>query len=220
MAYDFNGSTQYISADSSPLGNRPTAYTMACWVKGAAQDGRYVLSLGNSSNNNPVVGLASGQSSIGQSNSTLRFFGRDNSGAPATGSINLSGGTAFDNTWRHVAGTWDNSTARAYVDGVEVANGGSMGTPQDLNRFSVGALLRASAALYFSGSVAEVALYDATLSAAQIASLAKGFVPPSVQPSNLVTYIALVRNIQDTVGGITLTNNNTATVANHPRVYA
>jgi hypothetical protein len=193
---------------------------MACWVNGAAQDGRLFLSLGNSTTNNPVICIGTGATSLGQSTAAARFFARDNSGSPLAGSINLAGGTAFDSTWHHVAITWDNSTGRLYVDGAEVANGGTMGTPQDLDRLSVGAILRASAAVHLSGSIAEVAFYDATLTAAQIASLARGFIPPSVQPQNLVTYIPLVRNIQDTVGGIALTNNNTATVANHPRVYA
>lgn len=29
-----------------------------------------------------------------------------------------------------------------------------------------------------------------------------------------------VRNLQDVRGGLTITNNNAATVADHPRVYA
>jgi hypothetical protein len=41
-----------------------------------------------------------------------------------------------------------------------------------------------------------------------------------VRPQNLVFYAPLVRDLIDAKGGLTITNNNGATVANHPRVYA
>jgi hypothetical protein len=41
-----------------------------------------------------------------------------------------------------------------------------------------------------------------------------------VRPQSLVFYAPLVRDLIDYKGGLTITNNNTATVANHPRVYA
>jgi hypothetical protein len=41
-----------------------------------------------------------------------------------------------------------------------------------------------------------------------------------VRPQSLVFYAPLVRNLQDVRGGLTITNNNTAAVANHTRVYA
>ena len=41
-----------------------------------------------------------------------------------------------------------------------------------------------------------------------------------VRPQSLVFYAPLVRNLQDVKGGLTISNNNTATVAVHPRVYA
>jgi len=41
-----------------------------------------------------------------------------------------------------------------------------------------------------------------------------------VRPESLVFYAPLVRDLQDVCEGLTITNNNGATVANHPRVYA
>jgi hypothetical protein len=54
----------------------------------------------------------------------------------------------------------------------------------------------------------------------EIASLAAGMTCDKVRPQSLVFYAPLVRNLQDVKGGLTITNNNSATVAAHPRVYA
>lgn len=67
---------------------------------------------------------------------------------------------------------------------------------------------------------AEVGIWNVALTAAEVASLAKGMTCDKIRPQNLVFYAPLVRDLQDTKGGLTITNNNTATVANHPRVYA
>ena len=68
--------------------------------------------------------------------------------------------------------------------------------------------------------MAEVGVWNVALTAAEIASLAKGMTPDKIRPQNLVFYAPLVRNLIDQKGGLALTNNNGATVANHPRVYA
>ena len=70
------------------------------------------------------------------------------------------------------------------------------------------------------GCLAEVGIWNAALTAAEIASLAKGMTCDKVRPQSLVFYAPLVRDLIDTKGGLTITNNNTATVATHPRVYA
>jgi hypothetical protein len=219
MAFSFNGSTQYLSNNSSPLGNRPTAYTMACWVNGAAQVSKLFFCLGNSTTNNPVICIGSGGVGGATNSAQARFFARSNNTGDV-GEINLGGGTAFDSTWHHIAITWDNSTGRLYVDGSQVDSGGSMDTPQDLNRLAIGALLRATPATHLSGSMADCGMYNAALTADEIASLAKGMTCDKVRPQSLVFYAPLVRDLQDVRGGLTITNNNTATVANHPRVYA
>jgi hypothetical protein len=49
---------------------------------------------------------------------------------------------------------------------------------------------------------------------------ADGMTCDKIRPQSLVFYAPLVRDLIDVKGGLTITNNNTATVANHPRVYA
>jgi hypothetical protein len=68
--------------------------------------------------------------------------------------------------------------------------------------------------------IAEVGIWNAALTADEIASLADGMTCDKVRPQSLVFYVPLVRDLQDVRGGLSITNNNTATVANHPRVYA
>ena len=71
-----------------------------------------------------------------------------------------------------------------------------------------------------TGLIAEVGIWSAALTAAEIASLAKGMTCDQIRPQNLVFYAPLVRDLNDQKGGRVITNNNAATVANHPRVYA
>ncbi len=61
-------------------------------------------------------------------------------------------------------------------------------------------------------------MWQATLTAEEVASLAKGMTCDKIRPQSLVTYIPLMRDIQDIARGMTLTNTN-STVANHPRIY-
>lgn len=62
-------------------------------------------------------------------------------------------------------------------------------------------------------------MWQATLTAEEIASIAKGMTCDKVRPQSLVYYTPLIRDIQDLARGMTLTDTST-TVANHPRVYA
>ena len=80
--------------------------------------------------------------------------------------------------------------------------------------------LRGSIGGYYDGVVAEVGVWNAVLTAAEVASLAKGMTCDKVRPQSLVFYAPLIRDLIDAKGGLTITNNNGATVANHTRVYA
>ncbi len=84
----------------------------------------------------------------------------------------------------------------------------------------MGARFGPTLAGYMNGLLAEVGIWNVALTAEEIASLAKGMTCDKVRPQSLVFYAPLVRNLQDVKGGLTITNNNTATVADHPRVYA
>jgi len=69
------------------------------------------------------------------------------------------------------------------------------------------------------GQIAEVGIWNAALTAAEIASLANGMTCEKIRPQSLVFYAPLVRDLIDQKGGLAITNNNAATVSNHPRIY-
>ena len=128
------------------------------------------------------------------------------------------------NTWYHVAGVYENATSRkAYINGSNESaandNGNSI-TPSGVNLLIIGARYNTVIGGYFPGDMAEVGIWNAALTAAEIASLAKGMTCDKIRPQNLVFYAPLVRNLIDQKGGLTITNNNGATVSTHPRVYA
>ena len=212
MAFTFNGSTQYLSVNSSPIGNSPAAMSMACWVNAAAQSRGIFLALGNSATATPFFSFESVTGGV--FNATYR----DDSGA-----IIAYGPTAviFDSTWHHVCVTISGANIQIFFDGALNTTSAAIPTGAiTLNRLAVGALLRTSAALHFNGAVAEAALWSSVLSASEVESLAKGFTPEQVAPQSLVFYAPLVREAIDTKGSLAITNNNSATVSAHPRVYA
>jgi hypothetical protein len=110
-----------------------------------------------------------------------------------------------------------NSSRTIYLDGGGSATNTATITPTPANITS----LRAGwTGATLDGCVAEVGVWNAALTAAEVASLAKGMTCDKIRPQNLVFYAPLVRDLIDQKGGLTITNNNGATVATHPRVYA
>jgi hypothetical protein len=73
---------------------------------------------------------------------------------------------------------------------------------------------------YADALIAEVGIWNVALTADEIASLAKSMTCDKVRPQSLVAYFPLIRDLTEIRSGLAVTNNNTATVANHPRVYA
>jgi hypothetical protein len=71
----------------------------------------------------------------------------------------------------------------------------------------------------YSGRIADVGVWSTDLNDSEIAALAKGMTCDKIRPQSLVFYAPLVRNLIDAKGGLTITNNNSATVADHPRIY-
>jgi len=218
MAYSFTAaSNQYLSvADTASL-DITGALTLAAWVKSSGSYGtRGIMSKYFTATNNRSYAIA-----INASGNISGFF------APSGDATNVrtnTGSSVLGTSWRHVAVTFVPSTSiTLYVDGV-VESMTNNGSPLPSAIFSGSASLWvgsvSNTTSTWDGLIAEAAVYNATLATNEIASLAKGFACSSVRPQSLVFYAPLVRDLIDVKGGLTITNNNTATVANHPRVYA
>jgi hypothetical protein len=124
-------------------------------------------------------------------------------------------------TWHHAAAVFTSNVSRtAYINGGNSGTNTSSLTLNTPTSVVIGARYNTTLGFYFGGDIAEVGVWNVALTAEEIASLADGMTCDKVRPQSLVFYAPLVRDLQDVRGGLTITNNNTATVANHPRVYA
>jgi hypothetical protein len=207
MAYGFTAaSSQYLSVASSVVTNFP--FTIAAFA-------------------NPNTGgvVASISSATGSNRHILSFNGgttKVDAGSVTSISATASTTTNYTaNTWNHACGVFASATdRRAYLNAGGEGTQGSSATFGTLTNIYIGMRIAGSAGGFMNGQIAEFGIWSAALTAAEIASLAKGMTCDKVRPQNLVFYAPLVRDLIDAKGGLTITNNNGATVANHPRVYA
>jgi hypothetical protein len=215
MAYEFNGSGQYLNTASTPVTAFPM--TLAAWFYPDANTQNYALMsvTDNAETSSNRIGITVLGAVAGD---PVQAFVQT---AAATGTANST--AAFTSgAWNHACGVFESTTRRTvYLDGANSATNNTSVSPTGVDRIRIAArFLTGAPGLYFDGRIAEVGIWNAALTAAEIASLAKGMTCDKVRPQSLVFYAPLVRDLVDTKGGLTITNNNTATVANHPRVYA
>ena len=216
MAYEFNGSNQRLSTASAPVTAAPL--TMACWFRTTAMS-----SLGC---------LISLMDRTVVNNYFLMYFRGDIAGDPIQlidessnpfsnqRTVNSTSGVT-SGQWHHACAVQTSTTSRTiYLDAGNSASNAFTIQPKNINRLNIGAADLNGATGLFNGQIAEVGVWNAALTAAEIASIADGMTCDKVRPQSLVFYAPLVRDLIDVKGGLTITNNNTATVANHTRVYA
>jgi hypothetical protein len=205
MAYDFNGSNQYLTVASAPVTAAPL--TIAAWFRKGGTATKNGIFLRSSANSTNAFGVYFGASSSVRGYTIAGPF----ADFAASGSYST-------NTWSHACFVEASATSRTiYRDGANSATNTLSRTPAGINQLEIAHF---GGAVTFDGQFAEVGIWNVALTADEIASLADGMTCDKVRPQSLVFYAPLVRDLQDVRGGLTITNNNTATVANHPRVYA
>jgi hypothetical protein len=209
MAYEFAAaSSQYLSSNN-PVSAAPL--TVAAWARVNNTIGnKVIVSLNQNSGTDRFV--------LYVGNAVLYWFVNSSSGfGQAASSTNVSA-----NNWFHACAVETSSNNRAiYLNGGSVGTNTATRTPLNINAVNIGVDRNNNTNVsLMSGLIAEVGIWNAALTAAEVASLAKGMTCDKVRPQSLVFYAPLVRDLIDAKGGLTITNNNGATVANHPRVYA
>jgi hypothetical protein len=217
MAYEFtSANSHYLSTTSTPANNGPVTIAAWCYPTAFATVSVVAIDQSNGSHRFGVSLLAEGFSFGGTSYSK-------GAAAQSNSAFAFTQSQYTTNQWNHICGIFDDTTIKRSI----WLNGGGNATTTatestvNKNRIVIGARTASgSVGAYFRGRIAEVGIWNAALTAAEIASLAKGMTCDKVRPQSLVFYAPLVRDLVDVKGGLTITNNNGATVANHPRVYA
>ena len=218
MAYDFNGTNQYLNTGSSPVTNGPL--TISCWVN-----------LDNTAANRSFVTLndANGQERFSLSVNQALARSVQFAYVTSAGSVALVANTnaaPSAGIWYHasatVSGTGAGTTFAVYENGIigAISETGTITVANNIDSVIIGSRYATSLGLFMDGKIAEVGIWNVALTAAEIASLAKGMTCDKVRPQSLVFYAPLVRDLVDQKGGLAISNNNSATVAAHPRVYA
>ena len=140
-------------------------FTVAFWVKGPPQDG-VVYSKGVSADEGLFLVGA-------DTNGRVRIFIEDDDDELSEFDVEeTSSAVAFDNTWHHIAFTWDGDDAHLYIDGQEDSHYFNLSPNIDLTRSTVGARRDGNGTCcYFAGEVDEVFFRSFTLSAGRVLEL-------------------------------------------------
>jgi hypothetical protein len=134
-------------------------FSLECWAMptGADDTFRPVLA---SRDDSPTRGF------ILQAQENNRWHFTLGMGAPGWGGV--VGPPVRAGVWTYLAMTYDGTTERAYVNGVEVGSANISYAPNTGQPLRIGAGGDATADLFFEGRLDEVAIYSKVLSAAQI----------------------------------------------------
>jgi hypothetical protein len=211
MAYQFAAaSSQYLSTPTAVVTGEPV--TMACWYNRANASATYAFVSINST---------------AATNFHTMLLGPANVLSIVSNNGSVVGVAAFSdtttNTWNHGCGVVSSNASRtSFVNGLASNENTTTVNLGSQNITTIGGRFAGAGVIgqLTNGLIAEVGIWNVALTQPEIASLAKGMTCDKVRPQSLVYYAPLVRDLIDAKGGLTITNNNGATVANHPRVYA
>jgi YD repeat-containing protein len=172
-AHTFDGVNDYVELSPTPFGT-PSTVSAETWVRTAAtKTGGYHFLITDSSAevNGSALSIDNGFAmAIDSTNHAIFTVGRttgiNTSRAVATSSVTLA-----PNTVHHVVGTYDGTTARIYVDGVQVGTATLVGgiTWTSSRDLRLGRPVESAASQFFlQGALDETAIYTQAMSAATV----------------------------------------------------
>jgi Concanavalin A-like lectin/glucanases superfamily/Secretion system C-terminal sorting domain len=166
LALNLNGTIDYCSVPDDPTLNISSAITIAAWVK----PGKYATQR--------IIRKVDGTKNLGyslflgiDSTISIRF---DNSNLKRVKSTTKYPGTG--DTWMHIAATYDGTTIRLYINGVEentLTASFDIGITE--NSLTIGA--SDSDTQHFGGSLDDLRIYNYALSATEISDLQTAWSP-------------------------------------------
>ena len=165
-ALAFDGSTAVVRVPASPS-LEPPAVTVSAWVRRNGSPGQYKYILGKGA----LACLSASYGLYSGPNDGLMFYVAD--GADFTRSPD-AGAAAWDGAWHHVAGTFDGSSVRLYLDGVEVGSGTPRTAPLTYTAQSAADVLLGDytecGGHAFDGAIDEPKVWGRALSASEVAA--------------------------------------------------
>ena len=185
---------------------------------------RCKINLANTNHNIAAVQIAGGNQaySIGVNAAANAPF----STAVAGGVSSFYTATALPITigvWQFIAVVFASTTSRTvYSNGNSLSSAASFTSPGTVTGVRIGARDNPGGGLNApaTADIAEVGIWQVSLNVNEIRSLVAGVTPDRIRPQSLAFYAPLIREPVDFRGGFTLQNTNSATVSNHPRIYA
>jgi hypothetical protein len=132
----------------------------------------------------------------------------------------VSAATIGNGSWSHVAGTFNATTNFVYLNGVQATGAAARTAPVSVSDTYLGA--EGAVGNYWSGDLAECAIWNVALTAADVAALALGVSPLFVRPDALIAYwpvsgqYAPEPSVMLAAAALTVTG---ATPAAHPRMF-
>lgn len=191
-----SASSQYAITATAPATAAPL--TMACWFYPTDLTNFQVLmSINNSGANSNNFRFSIRGDSGGD---PLEFLTWGSGGISAA---TTSAGASGTSAWYHGCGVRaSSSSGLCYFNGGSVGTDSTSNTPSGLNDTEIGAYRfgSSSPSNFFSGRIAEAAIWTAALDAAEVAALAKGYSPQLIRPQSLVVYVPGVRDLIDRKG--------------------
>lgn len=222
MAYDFDGSLDYLEVADNATLSITGALTISCWFQN---------DLTSTGGNNLGI-VAKYRNQVGNTNQRAYVIAQNNqtvsfTTSPDGTSTGLTAATSGNvltaaGSWHHIAAVYNPSTQfQVFLDGSSVATAASppaaiADTAAPLwvgNHFTTTDSLQS-----FNGKLAEVAIWNTNLLDAEVTSLSKAFSAVMVRPAFLVFYAPLIRPIIDIVNGFSISSNGTVTQFDHPRI--
>lgn len=190
-AVSFDGTDDYVAL-SNPVALRLTsAWTLEAWCfvpTGETQEAALIAQEFNTGNVQYMLGF---------------FDGSFQTLAPSVGFYNggwniaNSASQISTNAWHHIAGTWDGTILRIYVDGTEMDTTTPGGSPTSTSDpFRIGSRWDASGSHKYKGRIDEIAIYGTALSAPRILA---HYLAGSTTPTGLPAAVAGVGAVPSAV---------------------
>jgi hypothetical protein len=156
----FDNTDDRITMPNSSVFNHTSELSIEAWVKFDGNSADFIFEKGNV---NTQYSLFSHGSDI-----VFRTLHAGDGGYQSLGPSKTTAGIT-NGQWHHIVGSWDGSTKRIYVDGVDkasVSKSGALTTTS--NGAAIGSFGGTSSGYYFGGEIAIVKIYDKGLSATEV----------------------------------------------------